>query len=390
VLVSGTPLTKDERYAGTLGTITDITDRKRGEAELQKANEELTSWLNEAKQQTRDISLLNELGELLHTTQTTAEAYGLIPQLLPSLFPRAAGLLFVVQEAHSLIEAMAQWGPVAGEPEPFDINDCWALRRGHIHVVQCVNPDLEAGQLPAIICNHVREPRPPAYFCVPMVAQNESLGVLHLQRPAIAAGAEAQPAWSEAQMRLARMVADTLAMALVSLRLRETLRHQSIRDPLTGLFNRRYLEETLEREIHRARREQLPLGVMMLDLDRFKQLNDSSGHEAGDQLLRAVSSVLKANARAEDIACRYGGEEFLLILPGASLELTLARAEKICEAVRAIGADFRRDGHDAMTISIGVAAFPEHGDKGADVVRVADATLYQAKRAGRDQVMAAG
>ena len=190
-------------------------------------------------------------------------------------------------------------------------------------------------------------------------------------------------------MRLARTVADTVAMALGSLRLRETLRHQSIRDALTGLFNRRYLEETLDRELARVRREHKPLGVMMLDLDHFKAFNDALGHEAGDKILRAVANVLRANARAEDIVCRYGGEEFIMILPDASLTITLGRAELICQAVRALGDDFRSGGAAAVTISIGVAGFPEHGDKGADIIRMADATLYQAKRAGRDQVLAA-
>jgi len=184
-------------------------------------------------------------------------------------------------------------------------------------------------------------------------------------------------------------VADTAAMALASLRLRETLRLQSIRDPVTGLFNRRYLEETLERELSRARRTQAPMGVIMLDIDHFKHFNDALGHAAGDQVLRAVGSVLSANGRPEDIACRYGGEEFLLLLPGASLTVTLARGEAICRSVRAIDSDLRLGVPGGITVSIGVAAFPEHGDTGADLVRMADATLYQAKRAGRDQVLAA-
>jgi len=180
-----------------------------------------------------------------------------------------------------------------------------------------------------------------------------------------------------------------VAMALASLRLRETLRHQSIRDPLTGLFNRRYLEETLERELHRVQREQKPLGVMMADLDHFKAFNDALGHEAGDKILRAVGNLLRSHARAEDIVCRYGGEEFIVIMPDASLANTRARAELICQAVRTMGNDFRQGTAAAITMSIGVAGFPEHGDDSADIVRMADATLYQAKRAGRDRVLAA-
>ena len=275
VLISATPILLDGHFTGTLATITDITGRKRSEAELQAANAKLTTWLTEAEQRTHDISLLNELGELLQTSQSVEEAYALIPQLMPALFPRSAGRLYVIKESRNLIDPVGQWGPVAGPPDPFEPNECWALRRGHSHVVRQVNANLEAGQPPAVMCGHVKEPRPASYVCVPMMAQNESLGVLHLQRPVTVVPGEAPLGWSDGQMRLARTVADTVAMALASLRLRETLRHQSIRDPLTGLFNRRYLEETLERELARVRRERKPLGVMMLDIDHFKAFNDA-------------------------------------------------------------------------------------------------------------------
>jgi diguanylate cyclase (GGDEF)-like protein/PAS domain S-box-containing protein len=387
VLISATPLMQNQKFTGTLGVITDIADRKRSEAELQQMNARLSGWLTEAEQRTHDISLLNELGELLQTSQSVEEAFNLIPQILPALFPRAAGRLYVMKESRNQVDPMCEWGAIAGAADPFEPNDCWGLRRGHSHVVQVVEPDLEAGQPPAVVCRHVQAPRPAAYLCIPMMAQNESLGVLHLQR--LAASPEGAPAWTEAQTQLARTVADTLAMALASLRLRETLRHQSTRDPLTGLFNRRYLEETLDRELSRVRRNEKPLGVMMLDIDHFKAYNDALGHEAGDQALRAVGNVLRANARSEDIVCRYGGEEFTVILPEASLEITLARGEQVCRAVRVMGTDLARGSLGGVTISVGVACFPEHGDSGADILRMADATLYQAKRAGRDQVLAA-
>ena len=181
-------------------------------------------------------------------------------------------------------------------------------------------------------------------------------------------------------------VAEHIALALANLKLRETLRSQSIRDPLTGLFNRRYMEESLEREMRRASRGRHPVGIIMLDLDHFKKFNDSYGHDAGDALLRIVGNTLQRSIRAEDIACRYGGEEFTLILPEASLIDAAQRAESIRESIRNLNIQHRRQQLGGVTVSAGVAIFPDHGPTGDAVLRAADAALYQAKARGRDRV----
>ncbi len=169
-------------------------------------------------------------------------------------------------------------------------------------------------------------------------------------------------------------------------RLHETLRSQSIRDPLTGLFNRRYMEESLDREMRRARRGGHAVGVIMLDLDHFKALNDTRGHEAGDEMLRATASLLQRSIRAEDIACRYGGEEFVLILPEVSLDDAAQRAESIRLAARVLRVPFHRQVIGPLTLSAGVAVFPDHGPSSDALLRAADAALYQAKARGRDRV----
>jgi diguanylate cyclase (GGDEF)-like protein len=178
-----------------------------------------------------------------------------------------------------------------------------------------------------------------------------------------------------------------LALALANLRLRETLRSQAIRDPLTGLFNRRYLEETMERELNRVKRQEIPLGVIMMDLDHFKQYNDTFGHSAGDELLSALGILLKTHIRGEDIACRYGGEEFLLILSGASVSIALERAESLRQAVKEMHQHY--PDLKPTTLSLGVAVYPEHGNTGLQLIQSADAALYRAKKAGRDRVMVA-
>lgn len=166
------------------------------------------------------------------------------------------------------------------------------------------------------------------------------------------------------------------------------LREQSIRDHLTGLFNRRYMEETLDREIERAARDGLPLGLVMIDIDRFKRLNDALGHEAGDAVLRDLGRILGLQVRQSDIACRYGGEEFVLILPGASPEITRERAERVRRAVKRVPR-WRHEALAAVTVSLGVAGYPRHGLDAAAVLAAADMALYRAKREGRDRVVVA-
>lgn len=167
------------------------------------------------------------------------------------------------------------------------------------------------------------------------------------------------------------------------------MRELSIHDPLTNLFNRRYLEETLAREISRAERENAPLSIIMMDIDHFKRFNDTLGHAAGDALLQDLGELLSRTVRAGDIACRYGGEEFVLVLPDASLEVATARAELVRDAVKNL--HVARSGMvlGAVTISLGVAGFAEHGCDGESVLRSADSALYRAKDQGRDQVVVA-
>jgi diguanylate cyclase (GGDEF)-like protein/PAS domain S-box-containing protein len=167
------------------------------------------------------------------------------------------------------------------------------------------------------------------------------------------------------------------------------LQEQSIRDALTGLYNRRYLDATLPRELQRAQWHGGPVGVIMLDVDHFKRFNDTHGHDAGDTLLRGVGDFLKTHTRGEDIACRYGGEEFILVLPGAALEHTRQRAEEIRMGIQALVMHHQGQALDTVTISVGVAVFPD--SETADLlIRAADQALYQAKRNGRDRVAIAG
>ncbi len=376
VEVSFGELVTDGEHTFT-GIVRDISERKRAQGALQQANKELVARLTELQQQTHDVTLVNQMGDLLQTCITLEEAHTVIGQFIPKLFPAELGALCVLDTSRNLLEPVAVWGGCRLEEHLFPVGECWALRRGQVHLVE--------GPSSGPACGHLSLPLTASSLCVPMMAQGETLGVLLLQSGP--GGPSCPPRrLTESQQRLAVNVAEHIALALANLRLRQALRNQSIRDPLTGLFNRRYLEESLERELCRAIRKQRPLGMILLDLDHFKGFNDTFGHEAGDTLLREMGHFLQGRTRREDIACRYGGEEFMLILPEAWLDVTQERAEQLREEIKRLNVHYRGQVLGAITLSLGVAVYPQHGPTASSLLRVADSALYRAKAAGRDRV----
>ena len=393
---------RDEHGAliGVVGVAVDITEHKRIEeiqreardqlevqvagrtVELREVNQQLARWVSELEQRNSEVVLLSDMGELLQTCLTLEEAYAVLARALPQLFAAEAGALYVRPERQDFV-AVAEWG--GSLARSFTVDDCWALRRGRTHLVS------STGGGPA--CGHVGAQALSGYICVPIAAQSEVLGVLHVRALAsdplsLAPETDREAGdLAEPRRRLAVTVAEHVALALSNLMLRETLRQQAIRDPLTNLFNRRYMEESLERELRRAARRDSRLGVIMLDIDHFKPVNDTYGHAAGDTLLRAIGGLLLAHTRAEDIACRYGGEEFTLILPDSSLEDTWKRAEQLREAVKRGRVRHGGEPLAPVTISAGGAGDPEHGAVPEALLRAADLALYQAKAEGRDRVI---
>ena len=377
----------------------DITERKASEEALQQANTALRRWVKELESRNREIALLGEMSDILQACLSIEEAYNAIAGLVQPLFPNFSGGVFVINSSKQIVEAVATWGDSTFTSQLlFTPNECWALRRGRSHLFECDHHGLRckhrlgAGENRARRTNAeenysqspIPNPQsliPSASLCVPMMAQGEALGVLYLSSQV--------GQFTQAKQQLATTVAEHVSLALANLKLHEALQQQSIRDTLTGLFNRRYLEESLEREINRAERKQQSLGIIMIDVDHFKRFNDTFGHEAGDTVLRELGVFLRSHTRASDIACRYGGEELTLILPEASLEATRERAEAIREGVKHLNLQNRRQSLGSITLSIGVAIFPTHGLTGSAVIRSADAALYRAKQQGRDRVLSA-
>ena len=256
----------------------------------------------------------------------------------------------------------------------FSMEDCWALRRGQVHEI--------AEPQTGLLCRHFVEQPATGYLCVPLTVQGETLGVFCL------VGAPTKRSQHQvSQMQLAVTVSEAIKLSLSNLKLREELRAEAIHDPLTGLFNRRYLEETLPRELHRARRAHAPLCVAMLDLDDFKRFNDTYGHDAGDSLLRELGRLLLGKLRKSDISCRYGGEEFVLVLPDSALADAKQRIEQIRSQIKELRIPHGDQVLRALTVSAGVAQADDHTANPGELLRAADTALYAAKNAGRDRVV---
>jgi diguanylate cyclase (GGDEF)-like protein/PAS domain S-box-containing protein len=359
----------------------DITERRQGELALQASNAELRATVEELEQRNRESVALGKLGDLMQMCKTAEESRGVLAQSIQPLFPGTSGNLYLRNFGNDLHESVAAWGEAgpAGDPV-IGKDDCWALRRGKPHLVEAPGSKL--------LCPHLMVPPAQPSVCTPIHGHGELLGMLHVQ---LDAGEAELPEpvrrrRFESLQSWALAVTEHVALALANLRLREALRAQAVRDSLTGLYNRRYMEQALEREVLRAARNGRSLGVIMLDLDFFKRFNDTHGHEAGDQMLRVLGDYLVTHVRAEDVACRYGGEEFVVILPEASPDMSLSRAQELWQGMQGLHVNFHGVLLHGVTASVGVASFPANGKTTAELLRAADAAMYAAKRQGRDRV----
>jgi diguanylate cyclase (GGDEF)-like protein len=318
-----------------------------------------------------EISAMSTMVELLQTCHSQAEANIVIHGALPKLLPGVSGALYVSRRDDATLELQVGWGSISAA-QSFASEDCWALRRGRPHLYDPVSA--------ATVCRHVGESED-SCLCVPLASQGDTLAVLHL-RP------DGEGSLSEDVQRLASVLAEQLSLAVGNLRLQETLRSGSERDPLTDLYNRRHLEISLHRELARAQRHGFSVSLIMLDVDHFKAFNDTNGHDAGDEVLRNVAHVLKRHTRVEDVACRYGGEEFLIVLSACSVDDAYSKAEAIREAIAQLHVFSRGTALPLVTASLGIASYPEDGERIEDLIAAADAALYRAKSSGRNCIVA--
>jgi diguanylate cyclase (GGDEF)-like protein len=290
--------------------------------------------------------------------------------------------VYLLHATGDYLERAATWGDASLTHESLAWQDCWATRNLRPHGVR------DSGS--EILCPHIAHaPAALPSLCVPLVAQGQMLGLFHLQHLKTVPDTSQTEASADPGLALAVAVAEDLSLAHANMRLRESLREQSTRDSLTGLFNRRFVDEFLVRELARAERKARQLSMIALDIDHFKRINDSFGHGAGDAVLQRVSVILRAHVRDTDVASRVGGEEFLLLLAESPLPLAAKRAEDIRSAICEMSVKYRNKDLGRITASFGAVAYPDHGRTAEALIRAADKALYDAKHAGRNQVVSA-
>ena len=318
--------------------------------------------------------LLSRMTQRLQGCDTMDDLKDVVQRFVPEITPGLAGRLYLLDRQRNMVVEACGWQNAGHSRAEFSALACWALRRGL--------PHRPAGDNVDVPCDHVDRSdaaAPIDTLCLPLTAQRETLGLLYFEAPAGNPGALSGP-----EIYL-DMLAENIGLAIANLQLRETLREMALADPLTGLSNRRQLDQLLGIQIAQAERLGQDLGCLMIDVDHFKRFNDVHGHDAGDTVLREVGKVLAGVTRDAGLAFRYGGEEFMLLLPGLSVEGATERAEEIRTRVAALALGSEAGNMGPITVSIGVAITPLHCPPDR-LVRTADAALLRAKAMGRDRV----
>ena len=348
-------------------------------AMLKRTQDQLRSSVTELESRNLEILVLAQIGEILQSCSNANEAYKVLERFCPRIFQNSAGALSVLDDAKTGVQVVFSWNQSTPVPGYFPADSCWAVRRGRAHVV--TKSDV------TVICEHVDAQIADDYVCVPLVAQGESLGVLTLIDVS-SAEESLQPSNRNTKRRLTFALAEQIALTLSNLKMRDSLHIQATRDPLTGLFKRRYFIEAIAKQLQQTAAYKKCLSVILMDIDHFKKINDTFGHEAGDYVLRDVARLLQSQLGAEDFACRYGGEEFILIMPDCSIETAKDKAEQIRQLMKKRKIKYQEKLLENITMSTAVASTTEQTEFD-QLLRAADAALYRAKAEGRDRVVAA-
>jgi diguanylate cyclase (GGDEF)-like protein len=343
--------------------------REAAESALASSNAALKTHADGLTRRNHAADMLSRLAARLTGCADEAELANVIGQFAPLIVPSGAGALYTRGRSDESLRKVTEWSEPASAPAEIQPWECRGVRAGRPHVIHWPEADTT--------CDHVDRSAGCACRCLPIMAQGETVGLLYLE---------------ERDMTLAlpledvSVLAESVGTTLASLRTRQNLRDLSIRDALTGLFNRRHLDETLSLELARAARSASPLSVVILDLDNFKRFNDTFGHDAGDMVLRALADAITGSIRQGDVACRYGGEEFMLVLPGAGAHQGSLLAERVRAAVEGLRLDYAGEAIGGFSASLGVATFPDCGDSAETLILAADRALYAAKAGGKNRV----
>lgn len=342
-----------------------IQELTRNYTKIQSTNDELV-------EREHAMVLINKVNEKLQMCQDITEAYSVISETANELFVSWNGGIAIADPISNELKTVTQWGNQKILKNSFLPSECWAIRSGNIYIVEKYRPKLD--------CHHFISNEVNKYLCIPLIVSGKIIGILNLSAD------NDVPITDHYRQQLAITLSEMIALSLTNINLRDSLREQSIHDPLTGLFNRRYLEEQFPIEVQRAIRNKQVLSVGMIDIDFFKKFNDTYGHNAGDEVLKRVGLLLFKNFRYYDLACRFGGEEFLVIMVDSNMTKANERMQAFCDEIKNSPVYFNKMTLPPVTVSIGLAEVPAHGSSLEDVVRKADLALYNAKNNGRNRI----
>ncbi|WP_347252023.1 diguanylate cyclase [Legionella sp.] len=367
-----------KQIIGAVQIMRNITKRIQEQAKLQEYNEKLNHGMKELQHKNQQITLLVEMSDNLLACASQEELGTVIKRYSQRMLDFSKGILYVMHPSKNFLEAIERWGEPNEQDRTFYPDQCWGIRRGRLHHVKSAHAEL--------ICNHIKKTENnTSYLCVPLMAQNDIYGLLFMEMHV-----DQEKQFTESTKLIVNAFSELTALALANVRLRENLRYQSIRDPLTALYNRRYLEDFLQKQIHQSERAKNNLAVLILDLDHFKKINDTYGHDAGDICLKEIGRLLEGDIRMGDIASRYGGEEFVIVLYNTDLMAAKRRAENIRCDVSMLSIKYGAQHVGPITVSIGISIYPQHGLTIAELIDAADKALYAAKNSGRNKIIAYG
>jgi diguanylate cyclase (GGDEF)-like protein len=354
----------------------DAGQRMTTEEQLFETNLRMNSTVQTLQEKLAENKLRAAMRGELQISATPAEAYQIVVRYMGQVVPAAKIALLTVNRSQQILEITATSDDQTEIMDGVPLNACCAMRSAR--------PRHRRQGVSEIDCMHFRSAPPSNYICMPLAAQGEALGVLYLGCPDTSTCARL-----DSHLNFLEGLTELSSMWIAGLNLRARLEEESMHDGLTHLFNRRFMEIALDRELRLAARRKGELSLLMLDIDHFKCSNDTYGHAAGDQILRDAAEILRESVRTEDIVCRFGGEEFLVILPGMGTEASFKRAEDIRRSVSVMRTDFDGASGEKVTVSIGVSTYPQAGQTSEELVRAADRALYNAKQNGRNRVVLA-
>ena len=323
------------------------------------------------EERTAEIDMLQRLASMLAACNSVAEVQQVASDIVPKIIGELPCAVSQINDKGSLLEQSMAWGGLWPGMAVFGTDECWALRKGRHHISKDNHSSLT--------CHHMGEVQDKT-LCVPLLAHGHAIGLLH-----VLLGEDSD----QIHLNIVFTIAEHLGLALANLSMQAKLKDQAIKDPLTKIYNRRFMDETLEKELNRSERHDKAFSMLLLDIDLFKPFNDNFGHDAGDYVLQRLAQLLKEGVRKEDIPCRIGGEEFAVLLPETGVDEAKLCANKINQMVRDEELFFNGLPLGKLTVSIGIATFKQHGDNPMALYKSADVALYEAKSAGRDQAKVA-